>query len=243
MSRYLPPFSFSMADSTFERNPGWIKTIYTRYSTGKAFRIDCISESTAKILEKYTNGDNLHKTRIAHCSFTDYSKATKKDFRDIDVISISRFVEGKGHELIEEISNDISNLNVYICGFGPRKPNIPMANIIQINDPFDFLSRSKIFLSLQKINNYPSQSLLEAMACECAIIATDVGETRKILDERCAVLIPYESEALKKSISYLISHDREAAELGKRARERVLRDHTIERYLDYFKKEIIKHSL
>ena len=81
------------------------------------------------------------------------------------------------------------------------------------------------------------------MACECAIIATDVGETRKILDDNCSILIPYKSEALRKSISYLISHGQEAIELGKRARERVLRDHTIERYLDYFKKEIIEHSL
>lgn len=31
------------------------------------------------------------------------------------------------------------------------------------------------------MNNYPSQSLFEAMKVGCCIVATDVGETRKVL--------------------------------------------------------------
>ncbi|MBK7498974.1 MAG: glycosyltransferase family 4 protein [Ignavibacteriales bacterium] len=52
-----------------------------------------------------------------------------------------------------------------------------------VSDTAKYLSKCKIFISIQNDNNYPSQSLLEAMACENAIIASDVGETRKLVSE------------------------------------------------------------
>jgi glycosyltransferase involved in cell wall biosynthesis len=116
---------------------------------------------------------------------------------------------------------------------------IPEEKIIQINESFDLLSRSKIFLSIQKWNNYPYQTLLEAMSCECAIIATDVGETRKIVDDECAVLIPYDASALRDAIFFLLSNPARVRELGKNARKRLLREHTIERYMEYFLNEVI----
>lgn len=114
--------------------------------------------------------------------------------------------------------------------------------IVRTENSFEFLSRSKIFLSLQKKNNYPSQSLLEAMVCECAVIATDVGETRRIVDEECAVLIPYEANSLRDAILFLISNPEKAMEIGRNARERVIKHHTIERYMEYFLKEIVGYS-
>lgn len=51
------------------------------------------------------------------------------------------------------------------------------------------LSQSKVFVSLQKHNNYPSQSLLEAMACGNAVVATDRGETRRLVTSDLGILI------------------------------------------------------
>lgn len=44
-----------------------------------------------------------------------------------------------------------------------------------------FLHKSYVFLSLQDYDNYPSQSLIEAMSFGCTVIATDFGETSKLV--------------------------------------------------------------
>jgi glycosyltransferase involved in cell wall biosynthesis len=238
-SRFIPPFSFSMADTTFEVKRRCLNGFYAYFSSISANSVDCLSLQTANTIRKYIRNKDAHKIRTAPCSFTDLSKSKTSDVRDIDVIYISRLVEGKGLELLDQIYGDISNINLYVCGFGPVKPMIPEEKIIQINESFDLLSRSKIFLSIQKWNNYPSQTLLEAMSCECAIIATDVGETRKIVDDECAVLIPYDASALRDAIFFLLSNPARVRELGKNARKRLLREHTIERYMEYFLNEVI----
>jgi glycosyltransferase involved in cell wall biosynthesis len=57
-------------------------------------------------------------------------------------------------------------------------------------NPQQVLARAKVFFSLQRANNYPSKSLLEAMACGCLPIVTDVGESRRIAPESIAAYVP-----------------------------------------------------
>lgn len=239
---FLPPFSLSMADSTFEENMKRLDVLYAKFSVKRSLGVDCISEETSRILSKYIDAKDRHKLKVAPCSFTDPSRRLGSVSRDIDVIVVARFIEGKGYELIEQIATEISHLKICICGFGSRIPNIPGAEIVRTENSFEFLSRSKIFLSLQKKNNYPSQSLLEAMVCECAVVATDVGETRRIVDEECAVLIPYDATSLRDAIFFLISNPEKAMEIGRNARERIIKHHTIERYMEYFLEEIVGDS-
>ena len=52
------------------------------------------------------------------------------------------------------------------------------------------LARSAVFVSCQRFENLGSSSLLEAMACENAIVATNVGHTREIVDETIGELVP-----------------------------------------------------
>lgn len=49
--------------------------------------------------------------------------------------------------------------------------------------PVNTLRHSRVFVSLQKGSNYPSKSLLEALACGNLPVVTDVGETRLIAHE------------------------------------------------------------
>ena len=128
---------------------------------------------------------------------------------------------------------------LHVCGSGPLQLNIAGAKVYSSVDPFEVLSRAKISLSLQPLGNYPSQVVLESMASGCAIIATDTGETRKFLDESCAILIPYDSEALFRAIESLLSNPERRERLGKAARVKVLSEHTIERYANYFVSEVI----
>jgi glycosyltransferase involved in cell wall biosynthesis len=57
---------------------------------------------------------------------------------------------------------------------------------------------------LQHFNNYPSQSLLEAMACGNAVVATNVGETHRLVDETVGLLIEPEAPALAEALNRLL---------------------------------------
>lgn len=62
-------------------------------------------------------------------------------------------------------------------------------------DPQNALNRAGVFLSLQFRTNYPSKSLLEAMAGGAIPVVTDVGRTREIVDERYGYFVPKNFEA------------------------------------------------
>lgn len=56
-------------------------------------------------------------------------------------------------------------------------------------NPARVLERAKVFFSVQPITNYPSKSLLEAMACGALPVVTDVGESRRIAQPEFAKFI------------------------------------------------------
>lgn len=91
-----------------------------------------------------------------------------------------------------------------------------------------------IFYSIQKDNNYPSQSLMEAMACENAIIASDVGETRRLVTEDEGILVPLSAEKIADAIQFLLSNPAECYKFGTNARKKVLNEHSIENFSNYF---------
>lgn len=231
--------SASMVDLTFGFRMHRIKRAHAILATKLFARIDCLSPETKRILEEATDKTDDTRNKVAPCSFTDFSQIEISKHRDIDILMLARFVEYKGYDLIEKIKDDIKFRNVHLCGFGPRPMSFEGFAVYETNRPLSILGRTKIFLSLQATNNYPSQSVLEAMASECAIIATDVGETRQFLDDDCSILIPSDAIALREAITKLMSDDDLRHRLGQMAKQRVLNEHTVERYAQYFKDEIL----
>lgn len=70
-------------------------------------------------------------------------------------------------------------LSESVIMYGPRR------------DVNSFLQKSDVFWATSPINNYPSNSLLEALAVGLPVVATDVGLTREwIVHERNGMLIP-----------------------------------------------------
>jgi len=95
----------------------------------------------------------------------------------------------------------IKEIRFFIMTHGPRAreiksilksskyKNIPIECHYEPN-PQKILSKSKVFLSLQKEDsNYPSKALLEALACGNLAIVTDVGESRLIAREPFSFLV------------------------------------------------------
>jgi glycosyltransferase involved in cell wall biosynthesis len=63
------------------------------------------------------------------------------------------------------------------------------------NNPNQVLSRSKVFFSLQRADNYPSKSLLEALASGNVPVVTDVGQSRMIAREDFSFYVPRDFSA------------------------------------------------
>jgi glycosyltransferase involved in cell wall biosynthesis len=212
-----------------------------------ANKIDFLSDSILEVHKKLF-GVAQSKSRVSECSFlASIVEKVEETDRDIDLCFVARLVSLKGIELLFDALSEIASpLNVHICGDGPMKYYIKSRTDIIENhniyvgyceNPIETLSRSKVFLSLQAYNNYPSQSVFEAIKSGCLVVATDVGETRKILNEENSILIK-DKATLVNAIEVALENDGLRESLIQES-EKVFQKHNIENFSDYFEREIL----
>ena len=66
-------------------------------------------------------------------------------------------------------------------------------------------------------------TLVEAMACEKAVITTNLGPIREICGDAVVYVDPYSPEQIRKAVEDLAKHPRKRAMLGKKARARIVK--------------------
>lgn len=195
-----------------------------------------------------------HKTHFTPCSFTDTDKFAPSYPKAKEIVFAGRLVQEKNPllliqalaELQREEQSLLAGWRVYILGQGPMKQAIKteigkagldyIISISHVACTSTFLRHSRIFVSLQKTENYPSQSLLEAMASGNAIIATDVGETRRLVDAKTGLLVHEDNPlSLAKALTELIINEGKCYQLGLAARERVLSHCSLTHFAGYLK--------
>lgn len=155
----------------------------------------------------------------------DYYINKKIDKKNI-ILYASRLIPEKNPMLVIEAAQLIKEYirqykyQIFICGDGPlmniliKKINeneigdIVLLKGIQKMDEITPLS--KIFLSLQADENYPSQSLLEAISSGCYCIATNVGDTKEIVTSDFGELIQQTKNDLAEAILRAIRMDKKA---------------------------------
>lgn len=105
---------------------------------------------------------------------------------------------GKG-ELLAKVDEEIQRIN--------NRYKREFVELVPESELIETLSTSKIFLSLQDFDNYPSQSLMEAMLFCNSVIATDYGDTSRLVHtSKNNILISEKDPAmLGKAIEMLIS--------------------------------------
>jgi len=104
-----------------------------------------------------------------------------------------------------------------------------------VEDPSPIVNRALVHVSLERLDNFTNQSLLEGMAAGCATVASDVGETHRVVTSEVGLLSPLDGDALAEAILSLLGDTRRAAKMGRAARERVLANHHVDRYVDYLR--------
>ena len=213
-------------------------------------KIDFLSES---IKCKFNNDIfkiDPERVSISPCSFVIYDNYFPKYPKENNVVFLGRFIPERNIHLIlrainiyQDSGSYDENLNFYFIGDGREKSKVieyiednKLRNIYLIGKsfyPWEYLRKSRIFITVAT-ENYLSQSLLEAMACENSIIASDVGETRKLISSEEGVLVPLKPEKIAEAISYLVENPKECVRLGKNARIKAIENHNIEKYVKYF---------
>lgn len=257
---------FSDMDSWFsnindsDRDYWYKKYDSFNYGLGKSDSLDFLSPFiVGGILERKIKL-NKSSINISPCSFSDYTKCTPGDKKDFLVSYAARIFPDKNPMLYLEAAKIIVKKYPFVkfslLGKGLASLHQGIKKFIDINNlndnlnfcfhpnPSEVFSKSTIFVSIQTTNNYPSQSVLEAMACGNAIIASDVGDTRMFVNDEVGILIPLELSSLVNALERLINNKEQALMLGKNAREFVLKNHILEKcseyYLDLFEQARLK---
>ena len=83
-----------------------------------------------------------------------------------------------------------------------------------------------------------SNSIAEAMSCEVPCVVTDVGDSAMIVAQTGIVIKPNDVKSLQDGLEKMVCDDFEA--LGKRARERIVKNFSIERMVKQTEREIEK---
>ena len=96
-----------------------------------------------------------------------------------------------------------------------------------VNDMPEMLSRHQVFVLSTHYEGI-GLAVIEAMACGCACIATDVVGVRELIEHGVTgLLVPENDErALANAIMTLLEHPEQAQQMGQRARTRALQAHS-----------------
>lgn len=247
---------FSDMDSWFSNiNDGdsnfWYKKYDSfNYGLEKSDKIDFLSPFILEGLLKRNVNLNKASINFTPCSFSDYSKCIPDIKKEFLVSYAARIFPDKNPLLFLEAAKIIIGKYPFVkfrlMGAGESYLEKEINQFILQNklkdnvsfgfhpNPPEVFAESSVFVSIQSSNNYPSQSVLEAMACGNAIIASDVGDTRMFINENSGFLIPLEVISLVNALEHLINNREIALKLCKNAREYVLRNHTVEKCANYY---------
>ena len=204
------------------------------------FILDGVKERGMEIKERSIS--------ISPCSFTDYSKCKMGDKSIFQVAFAGRLEKDKNPDLFLEaaikLSEKYPEIIFHIMGEGRLSSDIKkrvneseFSNIIFHGfhpQPANILADTSVFVSVQTTNNYPSQSVLEAMGCGNAIIASDVGDTKMFINKENGILINLDIEELVDAIEYLYLNRELREQMGKNAYNYVRENHNVERMADYY---------
>ena len=243
--RPLPdlPFVLEMADHTGENLNTWL----VRQAVKRNCIFNCATEGIRSMLiQAFPENAVESRARIIPCSFIDYSKVQFdiKRPRQKKIVYIGRLEESKKPFLflrvIELLSMRRKDFQVQILGTGSLESSmrkwivehhlIDIIDITYIANPLEILSDTLVYFSAYQVDNYHSQALLEAMASGCAIVASNIGETRKVVDESCGFLTANDPEEMALRIDFLLENMEIAKKMGHYARQKVMREQTFERY-------------
>jgi len=145
--------------------------------------------------------------------------------------------------VIRQVSERSPGTKFYVMGGGPMvRQLVDEAEDLGLDQdvfighhdrPHEVVNRSLVHVCLEEYDNAPNQSTLEGMAAGCALVATDVGLTRRTVTPDVGVLVSLEEGQIVEQVANLLADPQGAQKLGAAGRAKVLREFNTEDYLEY----------
>jgi glycosyltransferase involved in cell wall biosynthesis len=241
-------------DSWFtDVHPDMKKLWYRKYysfnsSMENSDMIDFLSPYIADGVRKLGVKISKDALSIAPCSFADYTRCKTGEKKTFEVAYCSRLEPDKNPMLYLEAAKEILKTNpeikFHLLGEGSLvnevKEFISGNNLnSQINfefskNPPEILAETSVFVSLQSGTNYPSQSILEAMACGNAVIASNKGDTNLFINDQNGILVDLELHSIVNAIKKMTDNPTKAKQMGINGHDFVIKNHTIEKASAYY---------
>jgi len=216
-----------------------------RRALKRAALVDALTESVGAMVE--SAGVAPERIRVSSGSCVDTNRFRPASTKKPWVVFSGRLVEEKNPILFVEACALVHRLmpeaRFFLLGDGPlrrpveesiRRHKLGACTDVGWRDEVEeILGPALLFASLQRMDNYPSQALLEAMACGASVVATDVGLTAKLVDHTVGLRVQADPISVADALVRLLADPERTQILGERGRERVLRDHSLDAYLTH----------
>lgn len=244
-----PPAVLSVVCPSLRELVGSTAGLYLyRLALRFAARVDALTESVQRMVA--SEGVAVERIHVPAGSCVDTQRFRPADKQPWVVFS-GRLIPDKDPllfvracALVRDLIKDrIPSLRMFLLGDGPLRGEVEalierqaLGSWIQVgwSEQVELvLSQAAVFVSLQQTDNYPSQALLEAMASGAAVVATDVGLTWKLVDDRVGRRVQADPQMIAAAIVEMLENPVQAAAMGQQARERVVQYHSLGRYIDY----------
>jgi len=196
----------------------------------------------------FANRETLWRTITSPTYFAHYDESRSNGDRDPRlIVFVGRLSPEKNPLLfidaVARARQEGVDCRAVMLGEGPlraaciaRIKEFGLESVISIDfvpRPVEVLRRAALCVSLQTGDNYGSQSLLEAMGAGCAIIASDVGETKNIVTDEVGVRTPLSVESLAGAMQRLVTSPDRTRQLGSAAERIALSKYSADAYAGF----------
>jgi glycosyltransferase involved in cell wall biosynthesis len=219
----------------------WALPIY-RFALMRCDGVDALTEGIRlDLLSRRIAGE---KIAVPSGSVIDVEHFRPAPSKEPAVVFAGRLIEEKQPllflEAVPAIRRAVPAARFFLLGEGPLRVQVEedldrlaIRDVVEVDfrpDLASVLGKARVFVSLQRQDNYPSQSLLEAMACGVATVATDVGLTWRLVDEATGIRVKPNPDDLAEAVIRLLRDPQRCDQLGQAARQRVTQEHSEGQY-------------
>jgi len=137
-----------------------------------------------------------------------------------------------GYKLWEQVTGyPESNLPLHVVGDTPGLSSAAPSTEVLVEQ----YRKSRVFLNTSLISPVPT-SLLEAMSCGCAVVTTATCMIPEIIENGKNGYMSNDPKELRSFVDKLLADESLAEEIGNNARETILKEFSIEEFVENWKK-------
>ncbi|RDC61397.1 hypothetical protein HME9302_02619 [Alteripontixanthobacter maritimus] len=216
-----------------------------RWAPARMVSHDAYHAVSPSVARKFTKlAPTLPLFRAAGPFFLPRQNGDRSMPKEKTIVFAHRFMARKNAVLFAKVAARFlqtrPDWKVKILGFGDQEEEIrkilaPVAGQAKVGLDPDLphtLAQSSIFVSLIQPDNYPSQSVMEAMEAGNALLISDTGDSREMFLDGNGMLTSLDEQDVLDRLIQLSDNQEQLAAMGQRSRELAATRFNADHYLD-----------